>query len=67
MWEWSWSDTLLWKDGKCYSICTYAGETEVNFDPCWFQQYVEGRPLALSGFKPERISIDLYGRFIENL
>ena len=34
---------------KCYSIYTYAGETEVNFDSCWFRQYVEGRPLALSG------------------
>ena len=43
-----------WKtvsDGSAidYSICTYAGETEVNFDPCWFWQYVEGRPLALIG------------------
>ena len=24
----------LGKMVKCYSICTYAGETEVNFDPC---------------------------------
>ena len=39
----------LGKMVKCYSICTYAGETEVNCDPCWFRQYVEGRPLALIG------------------